>query len=325
MAQSFYLDSDLTGSSDASDSAVSLGFSFITSVPGTVTHIRFRANSSNVSGTYTGALYEITDDDPPAGSGGGTLMESATFGALAMGAWNVVALGAGVAIEADKPYRARVFTSAARYVAKANVFAAGNITRGSIIGLQDGAAPTGFTSLRNGTFFYDALASYPQDAFNAAAYFVDIVFEPDGGTSEVTSDLDVRWRVASLVSSDADIRWRVANLVSSDLDTRWRVFTVVTSDLDVRWSVAGIVSSDLQALWRVASLVSSDLDVRWLVSGLVASDLSVSWVVLGRVTSDLRVLFIVVSDNVPESDVVADFSPALLSADFAPVTVIAAF
>lgn len=59
-------------------------------------------------------------------------------------------------------------------------------------------------------------------------------------TTTVTSDLDIRWRVANTVTSDVDTRWRVANLVTSDLDARWRVANVVTSDLSLKWRVGDV-------------------------------------------------------------------------------------
>jgi hypothetical protein len=323
MAESFHIDADLAGGSDNFDNqGLNIGFTFVPVVDGEVTGIRFRSTGT-VSGVYTGALYSPVDDDPPNGSTDGTIMDSVVFGTVNATAWNVASFSSPLPVTAGQPYRARVHNTAGRYVARGGGFFGSAITRGNLTAIADGSTHATFI-LRNGTYAYETAPDYPKDS-NGACFFVDVVFEAGGGTTEVTRDLDVQWRVSSLVSSDADIRWSVANLVSSDLDVRWRVFTVVTGDLDVRWSVAGIVSSDFQALWQVASLVSSDLEARWLVSGLVASDLSVRWVVRARVTSDLRVLFIVVSDNVPESDVAADFSPTLLSADFAAVTVIAAF
>jgi hypothetical protein len=113
-----------------------------------------------------------------------------------------------------------------------------------------------------------------------------------GGTTTVTSDLDVRWSVATRVNSDLDVRWAVSNRVNSDLDVRWSVANRVTSDLDVQWSVANRVSSDLDVRWQVANQVTSDLAVLWNVEGAttqVVSDLDVRWSVANQVTSDLDI------------------------------------
>lgn len=451
MAQSFHTDADLTGSSDASDSSLSLGFSFMVAVPGTVTDFRYRAHSTNVTGSYEGGLYQITDEDPPAGIGDGTLLGSATFGALTAGAWNTVAAGAGIAVDEDISYRARVHTTAARYVARGNFFAAGNITRGNIRGLQDGAAPPGLTSIRNGTYFYNATPTYPQDAFNASAYFVDVVFEPDYYITrpfrvpelsndpglysygmDVTTDVSTRYlgvryyhppgtatadvtvrlyntstqaelvsgtklaasivdgwnpisfntphtttaavtavyelngfnafdntvslpivgpdghvtvvgtrynagggwpatdwdtgmhgidvmydfaEGTSTVTSDLDVRWRVASVVSSDLDARWRVFTPVTSDVDVRWRVSSATQSDFDARWRVWTGVTSDIACTWLVRSQVVSDLDARWITSARVNSDLTSRWVVLSNTVIVPDAIADLSTPTVTVD----------
>lgn len=178
MAESFYTDADLAGASAAFDAAgVTLGGAFAFPV-GTVTHVRFRATPTLSGGTYVGALYQTVSEDPPAGSPPrGVLLDQATFGALSADAWNLVRLPVPPQTDPSDTYRAAVFSSVGRYMARGSFYAAGNITRGNILGFQDGAAPPGLASIRNGTFFYAAGLSYPQDAFNAAAYFVDTVFE----------------------------------------------------------------------------------------------------------------------------------------------------
>lgn len=106
------------------------------------------------------------------------------------------------------------------------------------------------------------------------------------GTTPVTSDLDLRWRVNGRVSSDLDARWAVRSVVTSDSDLRWRVLNKVNSDLDLRWPVRNIASSDIDLRWRVNGRVSSDLDARWAVRSAVTSDSDLRWRVFGRVSSD---------------------------------------
>lgn len=109
----------------------------------------------------------------------------------------------------------------------------------------------------------------------------------------VTSDLDIRWRVANIATSDLDVRWRVANIASSDLDARWRVFSVATSDLDLRWRVANAVTSDLDLRWVSRAQVTSDVDLRWRVANIVTSDLDARWRVFNVVTSEVDLRWIV--------------------------------
>lgn len=122
-------------------------------------------------------------------------------------------------------------------------------------------------------------------------------------TTSVSSDLDMRWRVANSVSKDADIRWRVTSSVSSDLDLRYRITNRVTADLDTRWRVANRVTADADLRWRVAQEVSSDVDLRWRVLpslAQVSSDLDIRWRVLAAVSRDLdarwRVLGLAATD-----------------------------
>lgn len=179
MAESFHTDADLTGSSENFDAeGLTLGETFMFGVDGSITHARFRAHSTLSGGTYTGAVWEITDDDPAAGSGDGTLLDSENFGALTPGAWNTVAFSPAVPIAWHVAYRVGVFTSVGRYLARGSFYNGGSIIRGNAMAAQDAAGIGGFT-VRNGTFFYAGALSYPQDVFNSATYFVDFVFEPD--------------------------------------------------------------------------------------------------------------------------------------------------
>lgn len=396
MAESFHIDADLTGSGDNFDNqGLNIGFTFVPAVDGQVTGIRFRSTGT-VSGTYMGALYSPVDDDPPNGSTNGTSLGAVTFGSVTATAWNVASFASAINVTAGQPYRARLHNTAGRYVARGGGFFGSAITRGNLTAIADGSTHATFI-LRNGTYLYDTNPTYPKDS-NGACFFVDVVFEPAGGTTPVSSDLDLRWAVKTIVNSDVDLRWSVKNAVSSDVDLRWRVAQRVSSDADLRWAVKNQVSSDLDLRWRnritvnsdldlrwrLGSTVTSDLDLRWVVDSSLAvvnsdldlrwrvrqqvtSDLALAWLVRQQVASDLdvrwrvfnvvsadhdfrwrvfnavstdldlrwRVLlivitdlnlrWIVVSDVVYESDLVADFSPALILADFTPITVAAEF
>lgn len=178
MAESFHTDADLTGASAAFDgSGVTVGESYTFAKHGRITHIRFRATPTLSGGTYTGALWRITDSDPAAGSGDGTLYGQADFGALTADAWNLVALPTAKPVRNGFAYRAGTYTSVGRYMARTNFYNGAAITRGNITGVQDAAGAGGFT-LRNGVFFYATGLSYPQDVFNSATYLVDVVYEP---------------------------------------------------------------------------------------------------------------------------------------------------
>jgi hypothetical protein len=106
------------------------------------------------------------------------------------------------------------------------------------------------------------------------------------GTTEVSSDLDLRWVSRGQVTSDLDLRWRSSIIVTSDHDLRWATKTIITSDHDLRWRVANIVTSDLDVRWRSFSRVLSDFDARWVVLGRVTLDHDLRWLSRSQVTAD---------------------------------------
>lgn len=179
MAESFWQDSDLPASENFDATQLALALAFLPEVDGQVTHIRFRAHSTLSGGTYIGTLWEVTDSDPPAGSGNGTIIGQATFGAITAGAWNTVALSPAVDVVAGALYKAALYTSVGRYLSKSGFFVSGGITRGNLTAVGDNVLAGGF-QVRNGSFFYAAASPdppYPQDGAGGA-YLVDVVFEP---------------------------------------------------------------------------------------------------------------------------------------------------
>lgn len=108
-------------------------------------------------------------------------------------------------------------------------------------------------------------ASWDGTAQDSASTFDDSVT-----TTPVTSDLDIRYRVANRVTSDVDLRYRVANRVTSDLDLRYRVAGLVISDLDLRYRVASQVHSDLSIKYRVGDVSTDGYDLPEILDALAA-------------------------------------------------------
>jgi hypothetical protein len=101
-----------------------------------------------------------------------------------------------------------------------------------------------------------------------------IAVRPASATSRVTSDADLRWKIAALVSKDADLRWKVAALVNKDADLRWKVASLVSKDADLRWRVASVVGKDADLRWSILAAVAKDADLMWRVE--IESDSQVS-------------------------------------------------
>lgn len=164
-------------------------------VSGFVTHIRFFA-ATTVSGTYTGGLYQQTADDDPAGTGTGTLLGSATFGAITGGAWNTVAIGP-VAVSANTTYRSAVCITNGRF-ARTGAFWGSSLTNGNIIGIQNNSNPVGLGETDNPTYEDSGTLVYPNNFFDTSNYFVDVVFETSlPGTSR---PLPRRSRIPALIN-----------------------------------------------------------------------------------------------------------------------------
>lgn len=141
-------------------------------VGGLVNGIRFYSTTT-VSGTYIGALWEITREDD--GAGTGTLLASKTMGGSpAGGGWNTITFDTPVTVTVGKTYRAGLFNDAGRYVATSGFFAS-PLTNGDIIAPEHNSALLG-GALWQGTFTINAALSYPTSSAGSASYFVDVDF-----------------------------------------------------------------------------------------------------------------------------------------------------
>lgn len=158
---------------------VTVAGTFRFAAPGVVKGFRMYAPATVGSGTYAGALWNITQDDSPILSGVGTLIDSATFGALSAG-WNEVLLGTPAVVDDTSTYRVGLRTSEGRYAATSGLWASAGITNGNITGIQDGSSAPGLAVLVNGSFT-SGLTNYPNNTFGSNGYFIDVIYEADSG------------------------------------------------------------------------------------------------------------------------------------------------
>lgn len=163
-------------------SPLTLATVFTLSGSGNVTGGRFYAASSLSGGTYELVLWQAT------GPTTGTVLASATFGALTAGTWNSIVFSSPVAVSAGIAYVIGFRTSTGRYTTTASFFTSA-LVNGSITGIQDNTNPVGIGTLRNGVFATD-ITSFPSQTFNATCYFVDVDFTPSGATTvDLAADL----------------------------------------------------------------------------------------------------------------------------------------
>jgi hypothetical protein len=138
--------------------AVELGVRFRSSTAGFITGVRFYKFSTN-TGTHIGNLWSNT----------GALLATATFTAESSSGWQQVTFGTPVAIAANTTYVASYHTNTGHYAANGGYFVS-SFDNPPLSALQDGTAGP------NGVYRYGATSAFPTDTYNAANYWVDVVF-----------------------------------------------------------------------------------------------------------------------------------------------------
>jgi hypothetical protein len=140
-------------------SAVDLGVKFQASTNGTITGIRFYKGPQN-TGTHIGDLWTSS----------GTLLASATFTNETASGWQQVNFSSPVSITAGTTYIASYHTNTGFYSEDDNFFA-NALTNGSL------TAPSSASSGGNGLYAYGSSNLFPTNTFNAANYWVDVLFK----------------------------------------------------------------------------------------------------------------------------------------------------
>jgi hypothetical protein len=140
--------------------SVVLGVQFQSSVPGTVTGIRFYKASTN-TGTHIGNLWNAS----------GQLLATGTFTNETASGWQTLNFSSPVAISPNTTYVAGYFAPNGHYSDTSGGLA-GALTTGPLTALANSSVTPG-----NGVYVYTASAtSFPTSTFNATDYWVDVNF-----------------------------------------------------------------------------------------------------------------------------------------------------
>lgn len=143
---------------------------------GQILGVRFWATTT-VSGTYTGAVYQVTD---AAVGGTGTPLESKVADLPpSPDGWNTILFDDPVTITIGALYRSALHSSAGRYVNSPAVFV-DPIANEDIVADSNGDTSGGLGALAQGTFIVDVDPQFPNLWFNSSNYFVDVIFLPAG-------------------------------------------------------------------------------------------------------------------------------------------------
>jgi len=145
----------MVASTDAN--ATELGVKFTSDVPGYITGIRFYKSTQN-TGTHTGSLW----------SSAGALLSTATFTNESTSGWQQVNFSTPVAIAAGTTYVASYHTNVG-YYSSDQQYLANSYDNAPLHALASG------TSGGNGVYAYGAGGVFPEKAYNATNYYVDVV------------------------------------------------------------------------------------------------------------------------------------------------------
>jgi hypothetical protein len=143
------------------DSAVELGVKFRSDVAGSITGIRFYKATAN-TGTHLGNLW----------SSAGTLLASATFTGESASGWQQVNFATPVTIAANTIYVASYHVTVGHYSEDLSYFTSKGVDNPPLHALTNGV------SGGNGVYAYGASSAFPNQTWNAANYWMDVVFQP---------------------------------------------------------------------------------------------------------------------------------------------------
>ena len=152
------------------DSAVELGVKFQSDVAGTITGIRFYKATAN-TGTHVGNLWTST----------GTPLATATFSNETASGWQQALFDTPVAIASNTVYVASYHANSGHYSADDSYFLNKGVDNPPLHALTNGV------SGGNGVYAYGASSVFPNQTWNAANYWVDVVFEAGRPPPTLTS------------------------------------------------------------------------------------------------------------------------------------------
>ena len=148
------------------DSPVELGVKFRSDVAGNIIGIRFHKAATN-TGTHVANLWNSS----------GTKLATATFTGETASGWQQVNFATPVAIAANTVYIASYHANNGHYGCDVNYFSSLGVDNAPLHALADGA------SGGNGVYAYGSSSTFPNQTWNAANYWVDVVLQSSGSAT----------------------------------------------------------------------------------------------------------------------------------------------
>jgi hypothetical protein len=154
-----------TPATDLDTSATQAGLKFRPKSNGQVTAVKFHKAAVN-TGTHVGRLWTL----------GGTSLGSVTFTGETASGWQTATFASPIAVTAYTTYIVSVYMPVGRYSSSTNYWTSAR-DRPQLQAPFDGECGT------NGVYAYSDSATFPTTTYNAANYWVDVVFTNSGGTT----------------------------------------------------------------------------------------------------------------------------------------------
>ena len=238
---------------DGPDKAVELGVKFKSDVAGTITGIRFYKGTAN-TGVHVGNLW----------TSNGTRLATVTFSNETASGWQQALFATPVAIASSTVYVASYHAKNGHYSADVNYFEGKGVDNPPL------HAPANGVSGGNGVYAYGSSSAFPAQTWNAANYWVDVVFRPGyppppavltsmtlmaaGGNLEqwpwvwTSGDFSKECGASNLIDGNTNTIW-IGNVSGEP----WRVIL----DLGVVTDVTGIQLMFLDIAWTNREIIGS--------------------------------------------------------------------
>ena len=227
---------------EGADNPVELGVKFKSDVAGTIVGIRFYKAVAN-TGTHVGNLW----------SSAGAQLATATFSSETASGWQQVFFTTPVTIASNTVYLASYHANNGHYSADGNYFSEKGVDNPPLHAL------TNSTSSGNGVYAYGTSSAFPNQTWNAANYWVDVLFQAGLRTLTsitVTPMSPSIWRGASLqfmatgTYSDgstnnvsSQVTWTSSNMGVATINTNGLVTGVSTGATIISATLAGVSNS----------------------------------------------------------------------------------
>ena len=236
---------------DGPDSAVELGVKFKSDMAGTITGIRFYKATAN-TGVHVGNLWASS----------GTRLATVTFSNETASGWQQALFATPLAIASNTVYVASYHANNGHYSGDLNYFSGKGVDNPPLHALANGV------SGGNGVYRYGTSSLFPNQTWNAANYWVDVVFQPASPPPPLSSlpliaagENVEQWPLV-WTSGDFSEECKASNLIDGDTNTLWIGNTGgepwrVILDLGVVTDVTGIQLMFQDIAWTNKEIIGS--------------------------------------------------------------------